>query len=156
MGGGWRPEQLTAMQKKTMIIVGALVVTIAGAMLAIGGYNREPEGAGDKKEVAEVSAAALHAAFLGDETAANTKYVGTSEQAIRVSGAVRSIEAPEGGKVTVVLETADPMAGVVCEFDQASVPTTWTVGDTVTLKGICTGINDLIPDVILVRCAAME
>ena len=141
------------MQKKTLIIVGALVVTITGAMLTMGEYNRVPEGAAEKEEVAQVSATELHDAFLADEGAATAKYVGTTEQAIRVSGVVRAIEPSGEGLVNVTLETGDPIAGVVCEFATADVPADWRPGSSVALKGICTGF---LIDVILNRCAAVE
>ncbi|MBK8497360.1 MAG: hypothetical protein IPL52_00750 [Flavobacteriales bacterium] len=144
------------MGTRTKIILGVALAAVVGGLYGLSEFNREPETAAQKKAVEIVSATELHDAFLSDETAANARYVGTSEQAIRFTGIVRSVEEPYGGKVSVVLETADALAGIVCEFEESAVPAAWKVGDRVSLKGICTGVNDLIPDVILVRCVAVE
>ena len=144
------------MKSRTVVLISVSAVVTAVGLYALSEFDREPLTAGQREEVATVSAEDLHAAFLADEAAANARYVGAIEQVIRVNGVVRSVEDAVGGKVSVVLETADAMAGVVCEFEQGAVPATWKAGDRISLKGICTGVNDLIPDVILVRCAAME
>lgn len=141
------------MKRKTLIIVSALAVTAVGAAIAMNEYGRKPETALEKKEAASITAPELLAAFVTDEQAANTAYVGKQEQAILVTGTIRSIGPESGGLVNVVLETNDAMAGVVCEFAEADVPATWKPGDQVALKGICTGY---LIDVILNRCGAVE
>lgn len=145
------------MRTKTMIIVGGVVALVGGGTYGLLEYNRVPEGAHAMEVVVSTSATELHAAFMADEQAATLRFVGTTEQAIRVTGVIDAIEPAEGGKKNVTLNaTADGMAGVVCEFDGNALPTSWKVGDQVRLQGICTGVNDLIPDVILVRCGAVE
>jgi hypothetical protein len=135
-----------------MIIVGATIVAVAG-VFALMEYNRGVEGAASMEAAATVSATELLAAFTTDEAAATAQYVGTSEQAVQVSGTIRAMEPSGDGKVTVILETGDPLAGVTCEFAEADVPGTWRSGADVTVKGICTGI---LMDVVLVRCAPVE
>ena len=137
------------MQKRTMMVVGVVVATIAAVGIGIGQFERRPEKASEKSEVAVVSAKELLAAFITDEAKANATYVGTTEQAIRVNGTIRSIDSGDGALVNVVLETDDAMSGVVCEFAQADLPTDWKPGMNVGLKGICTGY---LTDVILNRC----
>ena len=139
-----------------MIAVAATIAVVGGGVFAYTEYDRPTKGAKDMHASQSVTAADLHAAFITDETTANTQFVGTKEQAIRVNGVVRLIEPVTADLVNVVLETNDAMAGVVCEFNTKDVPKTWNIGDSVALKGICTGVNDLIPDVILVRCGAVE
>lgn len=140
------------MRTRTLLIVGA-IIAVAGGAYAWREYNRPTQGAGEMKVTLTVNAEDLHQAFISDETAANTKYVGTAEQAIEVKGLIRSIDPAEAGMTNVTLATSDEMSGVVCEFPNAVLPQEWKPGDKVMLKGICTGVNDLIPDVILVRCA---
>ena len=135
-----------------MIFVGATIAVVAAAF-ALKEYNRGVEGAASMEAAATVTASDLLTAFTTDEAAATAKYVGTSEQAVQVSGAIRSMEPTGDGKVTVVLETGDPLAGITCEFTEADVPGTWRSGTNVTIKGICTGI---LMDVVLVRCAAVD
>ena len=142
------------MRARTMLIAGGIIAVIGGAYVWAQ-YNRPVETAGTMDTVLTVVAADLHQAFITNEAAANAKYVGKTEQAIQVKGVIRAVETTNGGS-SVVLETADAMAGVVCEFKNDALPMGWKTGDTVALKGICTGVNDLIPDVILVRCTAVE
>jgi hypothetical protein len=52
------------------------------------------------------------------------------------------------GRTEVILETGDPLAGIVCSFESAAPPAI-VVGDTVRVKGVCTG---MLMDVVLVRC----
>lgn len=142
------------MRARTWIAIVAVAAALGGGY-ALKEFNRAPEGAADMKAELSVTASELHAAFVADEAAATARYVGEKEQAIRVSGTIRGIDR-EGGSATVILETEDAMAGVVCDFAPGAVPSAWNEGDQVIVQGICTGINDLIPDVIMVRCAAME
>lgn len=143
---------IEAMRIKTMIAIAA-TVAVVGGVFAWMEYNRGVAGVDDMGTVAKVQASELLAEFAADEAAATAKYVGTSEQAIEVSGTIRSMDNAEGGKVTVVLETDDALAGIVCEFTGADVPGTWRAGTTVTVKGICTG---MLMDVVLVRCVPVQ
>jgi hypothetical protein len=137
------------MRPKTMLFVGLTVAAVAGGY-ALMEYSRGVKGADDLQVTATLNAEQLLAEFTTDEAAATAKYVGTTEQAVQVSGTIRSMEPSGAGKVTVVLETGDPLAGVTCEFAEADVPLEWRSGAAVTVKGICTG---LLLDVVLVRCA---
>ena len=135
-----------------MIAVGATVVVIGG-IFALKEYNRKPAGANDGNVEHQVSAQSLFQDFQTDEQAATAKYVGESEQVIEVSGTIREIDPTGEGIQNVILETGDPMAGVVCEFDEKILPATWEAGDDVTVRGFCKG---MLMDVLLQRCVAAE
>ena len=141
------------MNRKAILIIVLLALVGAGGLYAWKEYDRPVSGA-DTMTVAEtITATELLKAFQSDENAANKRYVGTSDQAIQVSATIRSIEPAADGKVNVILETGDALAGVVCEFNEADVPAGWQAGTGVEVKGICTG---MLLDVVLVRCAAVE
>lgn len=140
------------MKARTIILI-ALALVVGIGLYAWKEYQRKPMGADALVAKETLSAADLLKAFQADEAAATAKYVGTTEQAIDVSGAIRAMEPVEGAKVNVVLETGDALAGVVCEFAEADVPKDWRAGAAVNVKGICTG---MLLDVVLVRCAAVE
>ena len=140
------------MRPKTLLIVG-LTIAVVGGGYAILEYGRGVKGADDLSVAATVNAEQLMAEFTADEAAATAKYVGTTDQAVQVNGTIRSMEPTGDGKITVVLETGDPLAGVTCEFAEGDVPVTWRSGTQVSVKGICTG---MLMDVVLVRCAALE
>lgn len=142
------------MKARTWIAIGAVAAIIGGGY-ALKEFNRAPEGAADMKAELSVTAGELHAAFVADEEGATARFVGEKEHAIRVSGAIRELE-QDARSATVILDTEDAIAGVVCEFAPGTIPVAWKSGDQVEVQGICTGINDLIPDVIMVRCAAVE
>ena len=138
------------MRKKTWIAIAALAAIAAGAY-AYSEYGRRPRQAGDMKASTTITAHELHAAFFTGEEAATARYVGSQAQAILVTGTIRTLERGDAGG-SVILATADEMAGVVCEFAAGALPDEWQVGQEVRVQGICTGMNDLIPDVIMVRC----
>lgn len=139
------------MRLRTLIFLALLIAAAIGAY-ALLEYNRGVKAADDLKVAATVSAEQLLGAFTTDEAAATATYVGTTEQAVQVTGTIRSMGPTGDGKVTVVLETGDALAGIACEFAEADVPTDWRAGAAVTVKGICTG---LLMDVVLVRCSAV-
>lgn len=145
--------------KARTIIAAVAVAAVLGGAYAWKEYNRKPEGAAGMAEAHTVDAPQLLADFLADEPAATAKYVGSSAQAIKVKGVIRTIDEGDGTRMSVILDTGDPMAGIVCEFEPGSLPAGWKVGDKVFVKGICQGYtgDGMIPgDVLLQRCAAVE
>ncbi|MCB9184476.1 MAG: hypothetical protein H6591_11215 [Flavobacteriales bacterium] len=142
------------MRARTWIAIVAVAIILAVGF-ALKEYNRAPQGAAAMDAVLTVQATELHAAFMADEAVARLNYVGEQEQAIVVEGVIREMEQGDSG-ATVILETADPVAGVVCEFAAGTVPASWKPQARVRVQGICTGVNDLIPDVIMMRCGAVE
>ena len=138
--------------KKLIILLG-LAVLFAAAVYGWKEFHRGQASSADLPVKETVTAKDLLAAFEADEAAATARYVGTTEQVIQVTGAIRSID-PSGPELTnVVLETGNELAGVVCEFKPAEVPKQWKTRDAVQLKGVCTG---MLLDVLLVRCVAVE
>ncbi|MBL0126921.1 MAG: hypothetical protein IPP83_05555 [Flavobacteriales bacterium] len=143
------------MRTRIVLIAGVIIALIGGAY-AWKEYNRTAKDAGAMQEVLTVSAHELQREFRANEQAANAKYVGTTDQAIKVKGMIRAIEPAEEGRTNVLLDSGEENSAVVCEFSADALPKSWAAGQNVFLKGICTGVNDLIPDVILVRCSAVE
>lgn len=135
------------------IIAIAATVAVVGGVFGVMEFNRSPAGADAKEVVHTVSAEHLFAEFQHDEAAATTKYVGTTEQVIEVTGEIRDIDHSSGTGSTVILETGDPLAGIVCEFSKEDLPSDWKAGDQVTVKGFCKG---MLMDVLLQRCVAVQ
>ncbi len=95
-----------------------------------------------------IAATTLFDQFNEDETAANTAYL---DKVIAVSGQVSSSSKNEDGQVKVTIQSSDEMFGIICELDPLTTHqrTEFTPGETVTMKGKCTG---KLMDVVLVRC----
>jgi hypothetical protein len=136
------------MKKRTILLL-ALVAAAAAGIYGWSEYNRKPAGTGDAKADLVITADSLLLGFTSDENAANARF---NEKVVEVSGKVRSV-VEEGGKVNVTLETSDALAGVVCEFAPADAPGATEPGETLRIKGICTGY---LIDVVLVRCSIVE
>ncbi|MBK9273987.1 MAG: hypothetical protein IPM49_05520 [Flavobacteriales bacterium] len=135
---------------KRIVILIALLALVGGGWYAWREYNRTAAPTGELEAAETIEAAALLQAYTADESAANARFNG---KVLLVSGTVREVKAPENGLVDVVLETGDPLAGVVCQFAQADAPASLTAGTPVRIKGISTG---LLLDVVLQRCAIVE
>ncbi|HQW87621.1 MAG TPA: hypothetical protein PLH93_10565 [Flavobacteriales bacterium] len=135
---------------KRIVILIALLAVIGGGWYAWREYNRTAGPTSELEAAEAIEAAALLQAYTADENAANARFNG---KVLLVSGTVREGKAPENGLVDVVLETGDPLAGVVCQFAQADVPSALTAGAPARIKGISTG---LLMDVVLQRCAIVE
>ena len=114
-------------------------------------WNKPHEDMGTAKAAATLSAAQLLSEYTADETAANGKYLG---QTIAISGQVKEAT-DEGGVVKVMLEAGDENFGVYCTFDSAfqHPRRAFPVGESVTFKGKCDGIN---LDVQLSRCVEQK
>lgn len=130
-----------------------ILLAIACAGGAIGYYlwNKPQKDMQAAKADMAIDAAALFNEFNTDETAANAKYL---DKTVAVSGKVKEVTKTEDGTVKVSLDTGSEF-GVFCELDPLSqhARTDFPVGETVTFKGICTGLNF---DVQLTRCVEVK
>lgn len=127
--------------------------------VAIGGgigyylYNKAPEGVSNKKADHIVTSQILLADFQNDESAANAKYLG---KVVQVEGAIQEIIPGEDLKMQVILDTGDMMSGISCMLEEdhtAFLARKLKKGDTVTIKGFCSGV---IMDVVLERCVIVD
>lgn len=130
-----------------------ILLAIACAGGAIGYYlwNKPQKDMQAAKADMAIDAAALFNEFNTDETAANAKYL---DKTVAVSGKVKEVTKTEDGTVKASLDTGSEF-GVFCELDPLSqhARTDFPVGETVTFKGICTGLNF---DVQLTRCVEVK
>ena len=137
------------MNLRNIVILGALGVLMGGAWMAQRQYDRRPEAAAGKRPSVTMDADRLLQEFMQDESAAGARY---NDHVVAVTGVVREVGKPRGGKVTVLLETGNPLAAIACEFSEADAPNV-APGDHVAVKGFCAGYN---LDVLLQRCAPSE
>lgn len=130
-----------------------LLLALACFGAAIGYYlwNKPQVDMQTAKADMAIEAGALFNEFNTDETAANAKYL---DKKIAVTGKVKETTKTNDGTVKVSLDTGSDF-GVFCELDPLSqhTRTDFPAGETVTFKGICTGLNF---DVQLTRCVKVK
>lgn len=126
------------LKKKIFILIGALV--LCGVIYGVYVWNKPMRDVSDEKGF-PITANALYHDYVTDEAASNTKYL---NKALEVNGVVSDVKKNEAGATFIILQSADPMFGINCTFKEE--PTTVAVGQTITIKGICTAYLD---DVII-------
>lgn len=130
-----------------------LLAILLGAFYAWREFSRKAAAVDELPVVATVTAPELLHAFMADEEAATARFVGTTGQVVQVSGTIRAVEPAGDGRTNVLLDAGEEMSGVVCEFVRASLPAGTGPGESITIKGVCTGY---LMDVVLVRCMVVD
>lgn len=132
---------------KTILIVGGILL-LGGAITGYLIYNKPYEKMESASIDFKTTAESLFTDFESDENLANEKYL---DKIMVVSGVVKGVNTSEDGLVNVMLESGGMMGGVICKLDELTEHKrkTFSEGETVTFKGICTG---MLMDVVLVRC----
>lgn len=139
--------------KKIWKIVAALVVVgiIAAVVVALYVFRKPIESVANQKADFTIQADSLLMAFESDENAANAKYL---DKIIIVKGTIAEITSDTSG-YTVILRDETSLSGVSCLLgkDQKEKAATLTLGQELTLKGIC---NGYLMDVVLNKGAIVE
>jgi hypothetical protein len=131
------------MKKRSLIIFILLAVLIGTAILFIyTKWNKAPESI-DKADAVQINATDLFREFSENEQQATQTYNG---KVLEITGIVSSIATNQEGKTIVQLQTNDPLFGINCTMEKEEMI---KEGETVTIKGICSGFTT---DVILIRC----
>jgi DNA/RNA endonuclease YhcR with UshA esterase domain len=132
--------------KLKKIILGILVLGIIGSFVAYKMYNKPHVNVAEASSDITISADKILNDFSTDETTAHAKYL---EKIIEVKGVISEIKT-EKEKGIITLKTNDDFGSVICHLSAESTTAISTLkeGETVTLKGICTGY---LMDVILIK-----
>lgn len=124
-------------KKYKYVLIGLLIVLVAGVCYGLYEYMRKPAKAADLGADFALTADALQQEFETNEEAATKKY---NDKVIEVSGTISDIMSNEK-RTDISLETPDPMVAVTVQVlpeDNEKVKK-YKTGDRVKLKGICTG-----------------
>jgi DNA/RNA endonuclease YhcR with UshA esterase domain len=110
-------------------------------------YNKPHVNVLDEKSDITITADQIINNFSSDETKANRSYL---DKIIKISGVISELKVVKQ-KGIITLKTNHDFGSVLCHLsDKASQKiNSLKEGQTVTLKGICTGF---LMDVILVKC----
>jgi hypothetical protein len=110
-------------------------------------YNK-PHRDPQSEESIKISATELFRSYETDEAAANALYL---DKALEVSGKISEVTTNQELIPIVVLEVGNPMFGVRCTMEGPTVQA--KPGDTVKIKGICTGY---LSDVVIIKSTVVE
>lgn len=137
--------------KRKNIFYGILVLFLVGASIGYYLFQKKTPDASAYRTDEVVTATDLFAAYETDEPSANNKYLGKT---LEVSGEIKSVENnTETPTATIYLEAGGLLGGVACELAKDQLPTTLSSGQTIAIKGICSG---LLMDVVLNRCVILN
>lgn len=154
MGGGKDHYLAVTMDHKTIAklwLVGTIVLAfVAGVGLFL--YNLPQRAVATEAPAFRLTARELVALYSREEKQANDLYL---DQVLEVTGPVGEILTGSSGESTLILREEGEMFGVSCTLDgsQPEVVRQLAQGQTVTVKGLCTG---MLMDVVLVRCVLLE
>ena len=140
--------------KKTilMMIIGVLFL---GAGIVYYLYNKPHRNVESEEADILISSVQLFQNYSENEKKADSLYL---NRVVRVNGLIRGIEQDQKGERVLILEAEDDIFGVVCSIDETNVENrkksqALKAGDSVMLKGICTGFAE---DVKLNKCVLQK
>lgn len=125
------------------IFIGLLILVAIGGATYYYVMHKPHKSVADETAIS-ISAQELFTAFSSNEQSANSKYL---NKALEVSGVVLSIDENQDKQPYIMLQTDDMMYGIMCTLHDKK--TTVHKGDTIKVKGFCSG---LVGDVKLTDC----
>jgi acyl-ACP thioesterase len=131
--------------KKFLIGLGFAVLVSSVVFYRV--YNKPHRDPSSEASI-QITAADLLHSYETNETEANGHYL---DKALEVSGKISEITINQDSIPVIVLETENSMFTVRCTMD--NVHASAKVGNTVTIKGICTGY---LSDVIIIKGTLVE
>jgi len=133
------------MKKSIFIIV--LILGLSAVWIIYRMYNKPHRDALTETSI-QVSASDLFRNYESNETEANELYL---DKVVEVTGRIAEITTNQELIPIVVFETDNPMFGVRCTMENQIINA--SPGDSVTIKGICTGY---LSDVIITKSVFVE
>lgn len=128
-------------------LIGFILIALVTSAVIYKLYNK-PHRDPTKEKSIQIKATELFQNFERNETDANDLYL---DKVVEVSGKIIEITTNQENFPVMVLETDNPMFAVRCTMEKTDASA--RVGDTVIIKGICTGY---LSDVIIVKATLVE
>ena len=128
--------------KNKIIIVIALIAAIAfGVYYYVFVYSSQHRRQVQSETGIVITSDSLVAKYQADEKLANSLYL---NKAVVVTGVLLSIDKNQEGKTTLVLGRSDSFSNVSVTMI-STAPITQKVGESITIKGLCTGaLSDVV------------
>lgn len=132
--------------KKILIV--SLVLVIGISLFVVYKLYNKPHRDPSSEEALKVSAVELFKLYESNESEANSLYL---DKVLEVSGVISEISTNQEQKIIVALETDNSFFGVRCTMTESDVNV--SVGQSVSIKGICTGY---LSDVVITNAVITE
>ena len=131
------------MRKMTKIIyaIAVVAITALGGYYYVFVYSKTHHRNVQSEKGLVIQADSLSAAYQANEKNANVLYL---NKAVEVSGTIVSIDKNQEGKITLIIGSADSFSNVSVTLI-STTPISHKIGETITIKGVCTGaLSDVI------------
>ena len=128
--------------KNKIIIVIALIVAITfGVYYYVFVYSSQHRRQVQSEIGIAITSDSLVAKYQADEKLANSLYL---NKAVVVTGNLLSIDKNQEGKTTLVIGRSDSFSNVSITMS-SNLPIAQKVGESITIKGLCTGaLSDVV------------
>jgi hypothetical protein len=128
-------------KNKIIIIIAFIAAIVFSAYYYIFIYSSNNNRQVQSETGIVITSDSLVAKYQADENLANSLYL---NKALVVTGILLSIDKNQEGKTTLVLGRADSFSNVSVTMISNS-PITQKVGESITIKGLCTGaLSDVV------------
>jgi len=130
------------MKKIIQYVLAIIIVVAIGGYYYVFIYAKNHHRNIQTETAISITADSLSAQFQADEKKANALYL---NKAIIVKGTVLSVEKNQQGQVMIMLGNAGAFSNVSVTMAANTTAPIITVGETVTIKGVCTGaLSDVV------------
>ncbi len=128
--------------KNKIIIAIALIAAVAfGVYYYVFVYSSQHRRQVQSETGIVITSDSLVAKYQADEKLANSLYL---NKAVVVTGVILSIDKNQEGKTTLVIGRSDSFSNVSITMI-STTPITQKVGESITIKGLCTGaLSDVV------------
>jgi len=145
---------MTPKTKRTILYT-VLCLVVIGAGVGYYLYNKKPLNPNDVSPDTKTTSTELYQAFAADTVAAKKNF-SRKDEVVEVSGLVTGISQNADKQPYFLLKTNVEGASVNCTMEGPAENI--KMGDSVSLKGVCTGMGENVPemgvfgDVYMTRC----
>ena len=126
---------------KLIYVLAVVAVTALGGYYYVFVYSKTHHRNIQSEKSVTIQADSLSAQFQANEKNANALYL---NKAVQVTGTIISIDKNQEGKIMIILGRADAFSNVSVTLI-STAPISQKIGETITIKGVCTGaLSDVI------------
>jgi len=126
---------------KLIYVLAVVAVTALGGYYYVFVYSKTHHRNIQSEKSVTIQADSLSAQFQANEKNANALYL---NKAVQVTGTIVSIDKNQEGKIMIILGRADAFSNVSVTLI-STAPISQKIGETITIKGVCTGaLSDVI------------